>query len=263
MMKIYIDLVILINFIFDLILLSSVNYILRRNSSILRLVLGSFVGGFTLLLLFIRMNKYYSFTFKIIISFIMVVISFGYKDLKYMVKNITYFYLVSIILGGGLQFLDNQFNYTNDGLVSSNGISNSYFLMIIIGVIVFKFFISLFKDLKNNYSNYYVCKIFFDEFKSIVVNAFLDTGNKLKEPYSNKSIILLDKEKVGDIYLNNPIYVPYNSLNNHGLLECYRGIKIEIDGKSNNNFLIGISNEHFFMDGIDCIINCTIMEGLK
>ena len=116
---------------------------------------------------------------------------------------------------------------------------------------------------RKNGDDIEVCKIFFDEFKSVIVNAFLDTGNKLKEPYSNKSIILLDKGKVGDIYLNNPIYVPYNSLNNHGLLECYKGVKIEINGKSFSNFLIGISNEHFFMDGIDCIINCTIMEGLK
>lgn len=263
MMKVYIDLVIVTNFIFDLIILSSINYILRRNSSMIRLVLGSVIGEFTLFLLFIPIDNVFFLFFKILISFFMVIISFGYKDFKYMIKNITYFYLVSIILGGGLQFLDNQFDYTNGGLISSKGVSSSYFLFSIIGVILFSFFINLFKDLKNNYSNYYVCKIFFDEFKSVIVNAFLDTGNKLKEPYSNKSIILLDKGKVGDIYLNNPIYVPYNSLNNHGLLECYKGVKIEINGKSFSNFLIGISNEHFFMDGIDCIINCTIMEGLK
>ena len=58
------------------------------------------------------------------------------------------------------------------------------------------------------------------------------------------------------------IYVPYNSLNNRGLLECYKCLKIEIDGKSYDKFLLGISNEKFYMDGIDCIINDSVMEGL-
>ena len=65
------------------------------------------------------------------------------------------------------------------------------------------------------------------------------------------------------ISVSKPLFVPYNSLNNHGLLTCYKGFKIEIDGKSYDRFLIGISDEHFYMDGIDCIINNLIMEGLK
>ena len=101
------------------------------------------------------------------------------------------------------------------------------------------------------------------EIPVFLFNGFLDSGNKLKDPYSNKSIIILDKNKVDDIKVRSPVYVPYNSLNNHGLLTCYKGYRIEIDGKSFDKFLIGISDEHFYMDGIDCILNNKIMEGLK
>ena len=96
-----------------------------------------------------------------------------------------------------------------------------------------------------------------------VFNAFLDTGNKLKVAYLNKSIVLVDKDKIEDIDMQNPIYVPYSSLNNHGLLECYKCLKLEIDGKIYDKFLLGISNEKFYIDGIDCIINNSVMEGLK
>ena len=99
--------------------------------------------------------------------------------------------------------------------------------------------------------------------KILELNGFIDSGNKLKDPYSDKSIILVDKDKMNKISVSKPLFVPYNSLNNHGLLTCYKGFKIEIDGKSYDRFLIGISDEHFYMDGIDCIINNHVMEGLR
>ena len=52
----------------------------------------------------------------------------------------------------------------------------------------------------------------------------------------------------------------------------YEGIKSELINDVNLNaivnkiydkFLLGISNEKFYIDGIDCIINNSVMEGLK
>lgn len=264
-MTVYVDFVFLINFIFDLILLMSVNYILRRNVSMKRMIIGSLVGEITLVLMFIKICNILFLLIKLLMSFIIVIVTFGYKDIKYTSKNITYFYLVSMLLGGGIEFLDNQFSYTNEGLVFvDNGLSIiGYGIILLVSLIIYYFYLRSFKELKNNYSNYYLCKIFFDSKQFIEVNAFLDTGNKLKDPYSDKSIILVDKDKMNKICVSKPLFVPYNSLNNHGLLTCYKGFKIEIDGKSYDRFLIGISDEHFYMDGIDCIINNFIMEGLK
>ncbi len=194
----------------------------------------------------------------------MILICFGYRDSKYYFKNITYFYLVSMLLGGAIQFLDNQFSYSNKGLIfTDNGLGISYSIVLIIGIFLYFKYIKSFKYLKNNYSYYYKCKIFIDDNNSIVVNAFLDTGNKLNVPYLGKSIVLVDKDMLNNINVSNPIYVPYNSLNNHGLLECYKCLKLEIDGKCSSKFLLGVSEEKFFMDGIDCIINNSVMEGLR
>lgn len=262
-MKIYIDVILLVNFIFDLILLISVNFILRRNMKIYRLILGSLFGSLTMFVLFIKMNTIVMFLFKFITSLGMLFISFGYQDLKYFRKNIIYFYLVSMLLGGGIYFLKGQFSYSNNGFIfKDKGLEISYLLVIVISLIIYFKYMLSFKDLKNNYSNYYKCLIYFHS-KVIEVNAFLDTGNKLNDPYSNKSIILITKDKLKDIKIRSPIYVPYNSLNNEGLLTCIKADKIVIDGKENSEFLVGISNKNFFMDGIDCIINSRIMEGLR
>lgn len=262
-MKVYIDLVILLNFSTDLILLISVNYILRRNVKLYRLLLGSLLGTLTLFLLFIKMNNIILFLFKIIVSIIMILVSFGYKDIIYFTKNIIYFYLVSMLIGGAITFLNNQFSYTNKGLVFiNNGLSISYALILAVSLFIYIIYIKSFKRLRNNYSNYYNGSLYINDNK-INVNAFLDTGNKLIDPISKRNIILINKELLKDININNILFVPFNSLNNHGLLECIKGGRLVIDNKEYDNFLIGISNNNFFMDGIDCIINENIMEGLR
>ena len=263
-MKVYLDLVIIVNFVFDLILLISVNYILRRNVKWWRLGLGSLVGALTLFIMFFKISNLVMLLFKFMVSLLMLIVTFGYHDFKYFRKNVLYFYLVSMLMGGGIYFLKGQFSYSNNGLVfKKNSLQISYGIVILLSLIVyFKYMIS-FKGLKNNYSNYYKCEIYFDERNFITVNAFLDTGNKLNDPYSNKSIVLVNEEKLKDIRIRSPIYIPYNSLNNHGLLTCYKAAKLIIDGKENDKFLVGISNNNFFMDGIDCIINDRVMEGLK
>ena len=253
-MKVYLDIVILLNFLFDFILLCSVNYILRRNCNYLRIIGSSLFGEISLLLFFIDVTTILFLFIKVIISMIMILICFGYEDSKYYFKNLLYFYLVSMLLGGAIQFLDNQFSYDNDF---------NYLTILVLGLFLYFKCINSFKLLKNNYSYYYKCKIYFDENNSINFNAFLDTGNKLSVPYLGKSIVLVDKNKISNIKTEDPIYVPYNSLNNHGLLECYKCLRLEIDGKYFDKFLVGVSNEKFYIDGIDCIINNSVMEGLR
>lgn len=252
----------LLNTLFNYVLFSSVNYILRRNVSLLRIIIASFIGNISILLLEVN-NGIVFIVGKVLIAIIINVICFGYKDIRYLCKNVIYFYLVSMLLGGVMYFFSNEFMLSDDGLVSvgSNGIR--YLVVVLVSVVFMYWYLFKFKELRNNYSSYYSCFLYIDDDNTLKLSGFLDTGNKLKDPYSDKSIILVDKDKMNKISVSKPLYVPYNSLNNHGLLTCYKGLKIEINGKSYDRFLIGISDEHFYMDGIDCIINNLIMEGLK
>ncbi len=263
-MKIYLDLVIIINYIFDLILLISVNYILKRNKKLFRLILSSLTGSITLVILFVKMSNIILLLLKFITSIIMLITAFGYQDIRYLSKNIVYFYLVSMLLGGGIYFLNNQFTYTNNGLsFTPHSLAPSYFITIIfIGIFLFTKYIKSLNYLKTNYHNYYPCKIYFDQNNIIEVTAFLDTGNHLVDPITKKSIILIDQNLYHPSN-TNPLYIPYNTLNTHGLLTCYKAEKIEIEGRCCQHFLVGISTEKLHFDGINCIINSRIMEELK
>ena len=62
--------------------------------------------------------------------------------------------------------------------------------------------------------------------------------------------------------IRSPIYVPYHSLNHKGLLKCIAPKNIEINGIISKNYLIGISEEKFNIDGINCILNSKCLEDL-
>ena len=261
-MKVYVDLLILLNCLFNYVLFSSVNYILKRNVGILRIIIASIVGNVSILLLEVNNGIVFCLG-KVLIAIIINVICFGYKDIRYLCKNVIYFYLVSMLLGGVMYCFGSEFILSDNGMVSTDRNMIKYLFIVLVSVMVMYFYLFKFKDLRNNYSNYYSCLIYIDDDNSIRVSGFLDTGNKLSDPYSNKNIILINKEVLGNIRIRSPIYVPYNSLNNHGLLTCFKVKKIVIDGKESNDFLVGISDEKMYIEGIDCILNTRLMEGLR
>lgn len=262
-MKIYVDLVLFLNFIFDFLLLVVVSILLRRNVPIYKLMIGAFLGSLTTLTLFFSISSFTLFLIKLLISILMIIVSFGFQNIRYFLKNIGFLYMSSILLGGFLYFLNIQFSYKQIGLVFyHNGLSINFIVLLISSPIIFYIYIKQTKSLKENYNFYYKVAFHFPNQK-VFCNAFLDTGNKLNDPYTNKSIILVMKEKLKDIKIRSPIYVPYNSLNNHGLLTCFKAQKIIIDGKECDKFLVGISEENFFIDGIECILNNRIMEDLR
>ena len=166
-------------------------------------------------------------------------------------------------MGGVVYFFDSQFMWGESGLLSVENGLFKYLIIVIISILCIYFYLFKFKDIKNNYSSYYNCFIYLDNDNYLKLSGFLDTGNKLKDPYSNKNIVLINRNVLGKFKVCNPVYVPYNSLNNHGLLECIKVNKIVIDGKESDDFLLGISEEKMFIDGIDCILNTSLMEGLR
>lgn len=262
-MKIYIDLVLLLNFGFDLLLLFGVAILLRRQTDLKRLLLGALVGSVTIFSMFIEMSSLLLFLVKVVISFLMVLIVFGFQDLKSFGKNLFYLYTSSIILGGFLYFLNVQFSYQNEGLVFYfEGLSVNVIVLIVMSPIILYAYVKQGLELKNHYSHYYQIDIYLKSGEVIPVTAFLDTGNHLEDPYQKRPIILLNQDLVDIDYQKYPfLLVPYEALNYHGLLKCIVPEKVFIPGIGfREHFLIGLSNEEIQIDGVDCILNQKLIE---
>lgn len=261
-MKIYLDLILILNFIFDFLLLTSVSLFLRRNVSLTRLIIGAFLGSVSVFSLFLNINSIQLFIIKVFISIIMCLSTFSYRNLKYTLKNMFYLYTTSMILGGFLYFLNIEFSYKQVGLVFyHNGLSINVIVLIVLSPIILYFYSRQIKELKNNYSNYYKVKIKINN-HIIRCNGFLDTGNKLEDPYFHKPVIILDKRKiVFDINEFEMILVPIITANGTSLMKCFKAEYIDIEGVGiKYNFLIGIMEEKIKIDGVDLILNTKLLE---
>ena len=66
-----------------------------------------------------------------------------------------------------------------------------------------------------------------------------------------------------DIFSKRFIFVPYNSLNNKGILKCFIIDKVFIEDIGYlKNVLIAKSNDKLSLSGVDIILNNKIMEEL-
>ena len=122
-MKVYIDLLLIFNFLIDLLLLMSVSLILKRMATFNRLVLGAFLGSLSVFILFLPISNFLLLFLKIVISVLMIISTFSYRDFSYFMKNMGYFYFASMVLGGMIYLWNTTFSYEG---VTSSFISNSY-----------------------------------------------------------------------------------------------------------------------------------------
>lgn len=260
-MKLYLDLIFLLNIWFDFLLLLSVSILLKRNVKFKRIILGSIVGGLTIFILFLDLNNITLFILKLLTSILMTLTTFSFKNIKYTLTNLGYFYLTSIILGGGMYLISDSLSLNNNGLLFyKNGYSLNYYIILIISPIIIIFYIRNTLKLKENYSNYHKVDIIFKN-KVYKLNGYLDTGNNLYDPYKKRSIILVNLEL--EYNLENIIYTPFEGLNNKGIIKCLKPDKIYVDKKEFKNYLIGLSNDKFKIDGINCILHNNMKGILK
>ena len=260
-MKIYLDYVFFINFIFDFILLFTTKILLKRNVKIKRIILGSFIGTFSIFILFISMPSFIFFLSKMFFGLIMVIITFKFKDIKYTLNNFFYLMILSIILGGFLYFLNIEAGYEHVGLIFyKTGKTLDIFILLLLSILFFIIFIKKIKKYKNKISCYNTVKIFLNN-KTYLLNGYIDTGNNLVDPYFNKPILIINKNI--DIFSKRFIFVPYNSLNNKGILKCFIIDKVFIEDIGYlKNVLIAKSNDKLSLSGVDIILNNKIMEEL-
>ena len=241
-MTIYIDLLFILNFIYDFLLLITVSVTLKRNISLKRLLLGAFFGAITTFIILLPLNKYLIFFLKILTSLIMVIITYKYKDIKYFTNNIIYLYMCSVILAGFLYFLKLEFN------------NLSYLIILLIAPLILYLYIKEQKQLKKVVNYYKKVIINLKNNKALVLKGFIDSGNKLKDPITNKYILK------GIYNIRSPMYVPIKTVNKNSLLECI-GIKnIIIDNKVYTNYLLGLSEHFQGFDGVECLLNYQLLE---
>lgn len=246
-MKMYIDLFFIFNVIMDYIIIMSTNILLKRRTSYIRMILSSLIGGISSLVLFTSLNK---IVIEIVSIVIMVLISFGYKGIRYLINNILYMYILSTLLGGIIYLFN---------IKVSNSMFLTYLIIIVISIEIMILYIKENKKMRSIYNNYYRVDIYFKDREKLSLIGFVDTGNNLYDPYKKRPVIIVHNKYIKE---DKYILVPYHTINGNGLLKCIKPDIIFIDGIGyKGNVLIGFSDSFNFGDGVDVILHKDIMRG--
>ena len=246
-MRIYIDLFFLFNTIMDIIIITSVSILLKRNTTYKRILISSLLGGISSLMLFTSINR---LLLELIAIILMVIIAFKYKNIRYFLTNILYTYILSILLGGLIYLFNSK--------VTLN-IYLNYLVIIILSIEVMTLYIKESKKIKNTYNNYYKVDIYFKDKEKISLIGFLDTGNNLYDPYKKRPIILVDKKYQKE---DKFILVPYHTINGEGLLKCIKPEKVYIEKIGyKTNLLVAFSSSPSTINGVEVLLHKDLMKG--
>ena len=246
-MRIYIDLFFLFNAIMDIIIITSVSILLKRNTTYKRILISSVLGGISSLMLFTSINR---LLLELITIILMITIAFKYKNIRYFLTNILYTYILSILLGGLIYLFNSK--------VTLN-IYLNYLVIIILSIEVMTLYIKESKKIKNTYNNYYKVDIYFKDKEKISLIGFLDTGNNLYDPYKKRPIILVDKKYQKE---DKFILVPYHTINGEGLLKCIKPEKVYIEKIGyKTNLLVAFSSSPSTINGVEVLLHKDLMKG--
>ena len=241
----YIDLFFIFNVIMDYIIIMSTSILLKRRTSYIRMILSSLIGGISSLVLFTSLNK---IVIEIVSIVIMVLISFGYKGIRYLINNILYMYILSTLLGGIIYLFN---------IKVSNSMFLTYLIIIVISIEIMLLYIKENKKMRSIYNNYYKVDIYFKDREKLSLIGFVDTGNNLYDPYKKRPVIIVHNKYIKE---DKYILVPYHTINGNGLLKCIKPDIIDGIGYK-GNVLIGFSDSFNFGDGVDVILHKDIMKG--
>lgn len=227
-MTIYVDVLFVLNFFITYLLLLLTKSLIKFTSKTGRLLIGALIGGvYSLVILAPNLNFSVSLFGKLLASVLIVVASFDIKRLTVFFKTLACFYFSNMLFLGIILAL--WLWIKPNGIVVNNGIP--YFSIPAGTLLVLALAAYIISILIIKLYNYTISK---KEIYSLTIVtgkekthlfAFLDSGNKLTEPFSNYPVIIVDKSK---IHFETQRIIPYNTVGGEGMLQAFKPDKVII-----------------------------------
>lgn len=231
-MEIYLDVVLLENFIVDMFLLSVTFSILRCKVENKKVILASLLGAlYTIVMIFPALSILSVFPVALLVAFFMMLIILGTHRYIFALKATGTFLLSSITLSGicfVFSSMENNYSFTK-GFTISNYSLKYFVIAIMILYILYTRAISYFREraIIGNYT--YDIEITINNVKYII-KGFLDTGNELREPVTNLPCILVEKSLFSNYEVEDDkkYYINYSSIGYKGKITGFKVNKVRI-----------------------------------
>ncbi|MCF6460012.1 sigma-E processing peptidase SpoIIGA [Clostridium sp. Cult3] len=289
-MKLYVyaEYLLLENIIINYIILYVTKKITRTRTRKIRLLIGALVGSiYTLVAFFPSLQFMGKFSIKLSISVLMVIIGFNPEKFNQFIKQISAFYMVSFAFAGAIigifYILNNSFHFTGISFKDSDELAKFLIIGIVVALILIRYILK-FYQIRVNKESFITNIIIGLNDREAQLTALIDTGNSLKEPISQKPVIIAEykalenilPDSIKDMYLSNKELdlnlmgkvmeeisddiklrlIPFKSLgNDNGILIGFKPdiIKINLESETKsltNDIIVAIYNDKLATDEI-------------
>lgn len=205
--ELYVDVLFMVNFFMDYLLLLLVRKMLKCTATHGDVCLGAAVGSVMTCIVVMLPIPYATvkfILFHIVVNTLMIRVGLKIKSMKSVAKAYILIYIGGFLLGGVMEALH---QYVRVGSLFFATAIGGYYIVSKLWDVV--------SNIQKN--NQYLCEVdlYFGD-KICQVKGIIDTGNGLRDPISNKPVNVLDKhvarEFLGDIELCRVKYIPYHSV---------------------------------------------------
>ena len=278
-MTVYIDVIFIENLIINYIIIYATAIIAKVKVKQIRIFIGSLIGSiYSVIYYLFNLKIYSSVILKIILSIVIIYVSFNSKNLKTLLKQIVLFYMISFIFGGASIAIIYMVNSQNITIQNGVLIGEYTIKTVLIGIVIaYLTVVIACKIIKTKISKKdLICdvKVTLNS-KEIETKAMIDTGNLLKEPITNIPVIVMEhtlfyniipKEILNNIehilggdfsnisaeiqeqYISKLKVIPFSSLGKqNGMLLGIKADKLQIyrdeESKEIEKVIIGIYNK--------------------
>ncbi len=282
---IYVDILIAVNLFINYFLLAATSKFLCLKWKTWRLILGETLGAiYSLYILLPEFNLLLSIIIKFFMSFTIIWATFGSKNIKTFVKTLLCFYSVNFAFSG-IMFAA-WCVFRPNGMAINNGVV--YFnispLMLIFSTLVSYMLIEFINRIigkKENKTRWCDVNVKLGN-KSVVFRAKVDTGNSLREPFSDLPVIVARKSIVSEILPDNMFVnindkskanldvienikykirmIPFKTVSGDGLFPAFKPHSVSVAGGPDKNAYIAVCSNQTLPEETLALINPDLMD---
>lgn len=231
-MEIYIDVIILENFIVNLFILLITLKIIREKIKNSRVIIAALIGAiYTIVLMIPKLKLFTTIPFILLVAFLMITISLNKTSFLKRLKSTGVFIITSVTLSG-LCFMfsmwQNPYSMGSEFTISSYSLKYLIISLMIIYISYER--ITTYLREKSVVANFtFDLEITLDGVKS-VVKGFLDTGNELREPVTNLPCIIIEENYLSSYVFReeNAYYINYSAIGFSGKIKGFKSDNMRV-----------------------------------
>ncbi len=255
---VYFDVLFCYNFVMNLLLLFLTSYARGGKFSFGRGILGSIIGSLYFCLLCVGSYRFLEhLMFQILVAAFMIFITFSVRRFAEFLRLFLLYYLLSFTLAGGIRFSASFFS-ENANRVTLCAVAIGSFLLVVCG----RFYLATIRQ-KGSEQKKTICLSYGE--KTIRLETFLDTGNRLRDPLEHSGVIVVNSELLKPLFdIHSPEHVknfrviPCRTITeNEGILYAFKPDRITCDNRPVKAVVAW--SDVFCHEGYDAICNPAVV----